>query len=216
MKNIVYLFLMFCIVGCNNKASENTTVEETSAQEYLLNAFPTVKMVEGPLHFYNIEDDIEESLGDSIVEKALSESLLEKIGFQTGDTKYETIMQYSLGDNYTACILNANESWYKQQSLLLYNNSKKVFEDVVSLSQFYGGDGGQIVIESWLYTEGEEYFLYQKESSHAMVLVDTSSEPEEFLSESSSLYKWKGNSFESIGMKDSVALAKRFELSWEW
>lgn len=216
MRNIVYLFLVLFIISCNNKASENLIVEEVSAQENLLNIFPIVKDANDSLHFYNIEDDIEKSLADSIVENGLPESLFGKIGFQTGDVKYEAMMQFPLDENHIGCVLNINESWYKQQSLLVFDKSQRTFEKVINLSQFYGGDGGQIVIESWLYKNKEQHYLYQKESSHAMIMTETSDEPEEFLSENSSLSLWNANDFEKMEMTDSVAMSKTFALSWEW
>ena len=216
MKNVMYLFLVLFIISCNKKASENPVVEEVSAQEHLLNIFPIVERRNDSLHFYNIADDIEKSLADSIVENGLPESLFEEIGFQTGGAKYEAMMQFPLDENHVGCVLNINESWYKQQSLLVFDNSQKVFEKVINLSQFYGGDGGQIVVESWLYQDKEQNYLYQKESSHAMVMTETSDEPEEFFSENSNLFLWNGKGFEKTEMADSVAMSKTFGLSWEW
>ena len=99
------------------------------------------------------------------------ETIIDAIEYGTGDAKYQAHQKFFLDENHLACIINGTESWFKNQSLLIFDKENKSFKDAMILSQFYGGDGGQIVTESWIYTENGKKHLYQIESSHFSLLT---------------------------------------------
>lgn len=185
--------------------------------EVFMQLFPTVDHDSSTVfHFYNIKDEIATPFSDSLLKTALSDGMIEAIEYGTGDAKHQAKQKFALDEKHLACIMNSTESWFMNQSLLIYAHEINNFKDVMTLSQFYGGDGGQIVTESWIYTKNDQKYLYQIESSHAMIMTDDSGEPKEMLDEHSQLYIWKEDVFAEIAQEDSLALAERFQLKWEW
>lgn len=184
--------------------------------EVLVELFPIADDTIEVFHFYNNQDEIENPLPDSLLKNALSEDIISEMEYGTGYAKYKTNIQIPLDEKYAACIMDGAESWYRNQSLLIYDKSVKAFKDIMTVSQFYGGDGGQIVTESWIYTENNKRYLYKIESSHAIMPTGDSDEIEEFLEQHGYLYIWNGGTFEKTAQEDSLALAKRFKMKWEW
>lgn len=214
MKNIIgFVFSITLLINCTPPSTSSTAILPS---ETLVQLFPVAHDSITTFHFYNSDEEIINPIADSIITSAISEDILEKIEYGTGDAMHQINQQFPLDEKYLGCIMDGTESWFRNQALLLYNQETKSFEDAIILSQFYGGDGGQIVTESWIYTENKKKFLYQKESSHAIIPSTDSDELVEMLDEHSQLYVWNGNIFKETIQQDSINLDKQFQMKWEW
>jgi hypothetical protein len=214
MKNQISFFFAVIILASCTPPTPSPVPHLPS--EVFMQLFPTANDSSTVFHFYNTKGEIATPLSDSLLRSALSDGMIEAIEYGTGDAKHQAKQKFELDENHLACIINSTESWFMNQSLLTYAHETNSFRDAMTVSQFYGGDGGQIVTESWIYTENDQKYLYQIESSHAMVIINDSGEMKEMLDEHSQLYIWNENVFAKIAQEDSLALAKRFQLKWEW
>ncbi|MGK0389126.1 MAG: hypothetical protein ACI94Y_001862 [Maribacter sp.] len=215
MKNqISFFFAVIILASCS---SPTPSPVPDLPSEVFMQLFPTADNDSSTVfHFYNTEDEIATPFTDSLLRTALSDGMIEAIEYGTGDAKHQAKQKFDLDEKHLACIINSTESWFINQSLLTYVHETNSFRDAMTISQFYGGDGGQIVTESWIYTDNDKKYLYQIESSHAMIMTDDSGEPEKVIEEHSQLYIWTENVFTKIAQEDSLALAQRFQLKWEW
>ncbi len=213
MRKIIYLSIILLSFNACTVPKQET--KRLSPSELLYSHFPEKIKLPDTLHFFNLEDEISNPIADSILSNGLDKSISEQLDYQTGMAKYDPLFQFPLDEENAACILNMNESWFKKQSLLVYNKNKKTFTNSLSLSEFYGGDGGQIAIESWIFSEVGKKILYQKESSH-YILIQEDGEPKEIVDKKSSVHNWDGNTFIKTEQKDSLALSESFKIKWEW
>ena len=64
--------------------------------------------------------------------------------------------------------------WFHHHSLLLYHTVENKFIDRITLAEWYGGDGGQTLIGSWVFDfdgDGDKDIL-QREVQHSMEPVE--------------------------------------------
>jgi CHAT domain-containing protein len=59
--------------------------------------------------------------------------------------------RFPLSDGFDACLVDLRQFWFKHQSLLVFDKNKNVFTDLVTVAEWYGGEGGQILTGSWLF-----------------------------------------------------------------
>ena len=66
------------------------------------------------MSWFNNEREVKTSMS--------KEDILEAMEYGTGDAKHQANQQFPLDEKHLACITNSTESWFKNQSLLIYNN----------------------------------------------------------------------------------------------
>jgi hypothetical protein len=124
---------------------------------------------------------------------------------------------FPLNKNYDAYLVDIGWNWFKHQSLLVYDKQKHVFTDRVTVSEWYGGDGGQVLTGSYLLdlnNDGQKDIV-QREIDHSMVMLDNG-EPQDRTTESASLLLWKEGRFEASPTTDTAGLVKRFPIESAW
>lgn len=124
---------------------------------------------------------------------------------------------FALNEDYDAYLVDIGWNWFKHQSLLVYDKQKHVFTDRVTLTEWYGGDGGQVLTGSYLLdVDGDgQKDIVQREIDHSMVMMEDG-EPKDNTAESASLLKWKDGHFVASPTIDTADLVKRFPIDTPW
>ncbi len=143
----------------------------------------------------------------NIIDYILDEELTNLVGLN----------RFPLSDEYEAYIIGATMSWYGNQSLLIVNKKYNYVTALIPVSQFYGGEGGQVLRNSWLFDyDGDgDKDLVIRDSAHAL-RVNEQGDEEETYDEYVSLYFWESKGFKPAAVNDSTALIQRFPVNWDW
>jgi hypothetical protein len=102
--------------------------------------------------------------------------------------------------------------WFKHHSLLLYDSRLQQFTQRVTLAEWYGGEGGQVLLGSWLfdYDGDKQKDIVRREIQHAMIMVTDS--VEERTNESAALLLWKDRKFVDAPLKDTLEAVRRYPI----
>lgn len=119
-------------------------------------------------------------------------------------------------DELEAYWVDIRQFWFQHQSLLLYDKRRQAFTGRVTVAEWYGGDGGQILTGSYLldYDSDGQKDLIRREIEHAM--IPGGEEPQELTHESALRLLWRDGRFVELPAGDSSLLVKRFPLRSPW
>lgn len=122
--------------------------------------------------------------------------------------------RFPLTDQADAYWVDVRMSWFQHQSLLVYDKTARAFTQRVTLAEWYGGDGGQVLTGSWLVDiDGDKHLdIVNRYIEHAMIPSgDTAIELND---QSAALWRWRQNRFEPASA-DTAALIRRYPIkSW--
>lgn len=124
--------------------------------------------------------------------------------------------RFPLTENVEAWLVEMHQHWFKNQSLFLFDKTKKAFTERQTVAEFYGGDGGQILTGSWLLdVDGDgRKDLVRREIEHWLLL--DGEEPRDTTTARAALLLWKNERFEPVQVQDSAALIRRFPIHSFW
>lgn len=156
--------------------------------------------------------------GDSIPNRlffsAIPRDLLASIDYIADSSQALVIgrQQFPLDDNFTACLVEIRQFWFQHHSLLVYNKKLQKFTDRITLAAWYGGDGGQQLIGSWLFDYDGDGFrdILRREIQHSMVPVDEGLE--ERTEQSAALFLWRNGIFVEGPLADTADIMERYPI----
>lgn len=207
-----FLLAAAILLACGKQADN----KPPRASDVLLQQFPLLEKMPDTLHFFTIQDDSTMlDIPDSVLVAALPDSIFDELHFETSEADFHPRFRFPLDALHDACVVYVDEFWFHRQSLLVFDKNKKRFVGAQELSQFFGGDGGQVSSESWMLPKQQGGLLYTKESWHTITL-DEGDEPLERIEENAHLEKWSGTGFVPVPLQDSLAMQLAFPMKWEW
>jgi len=213
--NILHYFLCLTVLGL--LASCHTPHRSQSPE--LLAYFQHLPLSD-TLHIEISNEDAktEVSIPNRLFFTIIPAALLEPIEY-LADSAQATVLgrqQFYLDDNISAYWVEIRQFWFQHHSLFLFDESKKAFTDRITVAEWYGGDGGQVLTGSWIFDfngDGKKDIV-RREIQHNMIPKDD--EPTEQVFESASILLWKNGRFEVTPLKDTAALVLRFPIRSFW
>lgn len=161
-----------------------------------------------------------DSIPFAIFSDEVADSLQQKIDYllEPAETRLRALGRFSINQQYEAYWVDLHLSWFSNQFLLLFDKKEQDFTKLVTVAEFYGGDGGQILRQSWgihLHSATQPSQIVIRDSEHAMIIEEGKEEPIEKYVESATLLEWQDNDFRELGIPDTLALIRRFPVQWE-
>jgi hypothetical protein len=127
------------------------------------------------------------------------------------------LQRFSLNERYDGCLVHLTQNWFKHQSVLLFDKQTQRFTDRFTVGEWYGGEGGQILIGSWLfdYNGDGSKDLVRRSIEHSMTPTPDGEAEEKFF-ESGELLLWQKDTWKKTTMKDSAVLVKNYPIRSVW
>ena len=187
----------------------------------LLNYFQPV--APGDTLRFEIAENDTARLGDTIPNAlfftVLGPDLLQEIDY-LADSAMATVLgkeRFVLDENCDACLVDIREFWFRNQSLLVYDKRKKAFTDRVTVAEWYGGDGGQVLTGSWMLDRNNDgrKDLVRREIQHTMV-PGADGDATSVEHESALQLVWKNGRFVEQPLSDTALTVKQFPIRSMW
>lgn len=126
------------------------------------------------------------------------------------------LQRIPLNDSTDVCLVDIRQAWFRHQSLLVYDKQRRDFAGRVTVAEFYGGDGGQLLTGTWMldYDGDGDKDLLRREISHG--LIPDGDEVKEYTDESALLLIWNGDRFIEQPVSDTALVVKRFPIRSVW
>ncbi|MDZ4680128.1 MAG: hypothetical protein SH848_17405 [Saprospiraceae bacterium] len=123
---------------------------------------------------------------------------------------------FPLESDVEAYWVEIRQFWFKHHSLLVYDKTHKIFTDRITIAEWYGGDGGQVLIGSWLFdVDGDEKTdILRRDIQHS--LVPDGETILERTEESAALLLWKNKQFTETPLPDTAAAVRRYPIRTLW
>lgn len=124
--------------------------------------------------------------------------------------------RFAINDSISVCWVEIRQFWFQHQSLLLYNAKQNAIVQRITVAEWYGGDGGQILIGSWLFDfddDGKKDIVV-REIQHAT--IPDGDNVLERQDASATLFLWSKNEFKITPVADMSELARRYPIQNPW
>jgi hypothetical protein len=126
---------------------------------------------------------------------------------------------FPLNDSIEAYWVEIRQYWFQHHSLFLYDKFRKKMVGRATLAEWYGGDGGQVLMGSWVFDfngDGRKDIV-RREIQHS--ILPDADEAQEYTEEKAFLLRWNNSQFEEtektslLQTKEGV---KRFPIRSVW
>ena len=113
--------------------------------------------------------------------------------------------------------MHLTQNWFKHQSVLLFDKQTQRFTERFTVGEWYGGEGGQVLIGSWLfdYNGDGNNDLVRRTIEHSMTPTPEGEAEEKFF-EFGELLLWNKNSWQKNTVNDSAVLVKNYPIRSAW
>lgn len=125
--------------------------------------------------------------------------------------------RFPINAGFDACLVDIRQFWFQHQSLLVYDKQNRRFTDRVTVAEWYGGDGGQVLTGSWMLDRNGDGAkdLVRREIQHAMI-PDAEGEFQDTTHESAMQLIWTGHGFAEQPLSDTALVVKQFPIRSFW
>jgi len=214
--------LCLCLAGLSLACTGCQSQEKPMPTDLLAYFRPTaaadtllfeVEHAEG--HTEAIGDTVPNALFFSILDSALRSEITYVA--DSAEAVVLALRRFPLNADVDACLVDIRQHWFQHQSLLLYDRRRRVFADRVTVAEWYGGEGGQVLTGSWLldYNGDGQKDLVRREIQHAL-RFDADGEAQDVLHESALLLLWREGRFVEQPMSDTSLIVKQFPIRSFW
>lgn len=122
---------------------------------------------------------------------------------------------FPLDAEHDAALLELQEGWFAFKYLLLFDKAANRYTQVTPVCEFYGGDGGQIRSESWLFLGYPPQLLTRfSERYLRMGTPEDPDEVQELFHETVQLKEWRGMDWQEAPVQDSIQWINDFPVKW--
>lgn len=148
----------------------------------------------------------------------IPQALLQEIDYLADSSEALVLGRYHfpLDNHMEGYWVEIRQFWFQHHSLLLYDKRRKSYTGRITLAEWYGGDGGQILTGSWVFDfdgDGDQDII-RREIQHNMVPDgDTILEQTE---ESAMLLLWENGRFKDTALQDTAEAVRRFRIRTLW
>lgn len=184
----------------------------------ILRHFPTAKLSDTT----HLELPDEAISGDTIPTSLFFRTLgplMQPVDYIVDSTSSTVValQRFSLNARYDGCLVHLTQNWFKHQSVLLFDKQTQRFTDRFTVGEWYGGEGGQVLIGSWLFDyDGDgNKDLVRRSIEHSMTPTPEGEAEEKFF-ESAELLLWNKNTWVKTTVKDSAVLVKNYPIRSVW
>jgi len=169
------------------------------------------------------DDEYAEAANDTIPNalffSVLDSALLAEIS-HVADSATAVVLarqRFPLTNEVEACLVDIRQFWFQHQSLLLFDRRKNAFTSRVTVAEWYGGDGGQVLTGSWLVDhDGDgQRDLVRREIQHTL-RPDDKGEAIDETHESAMLLAWREGRFVEQPLSDTMLVVKRYPIRSFW
>ncbi len=148
----------------------------------------------------------------------IPQELLQEIDYLADSSEAVVLgrFHFPLNKDVEAYWVEIRQFWFQHHSLLLYDSSRKQFIDRVTLAEWYGGDGGQSLIGSWVFDfDGDgQLDIVRREIQHSM--IPDGETVLERTEESAALWLWHGGRFQVTPVSDMTEMVRLFPILTFW
>lgn len=209
------IFLVIAVAGWFACARTSTP------DAVLAGSFP-VAALSDTLHLEFPEESAAANLGDTLPRTLFFQTLdtlllpIEYLADSSSCTAI-ALQRFELNSQYDACLVQINQFWFKHQSILLFDKAKQKFIQRITVAEWYGGDGGQILTGSWLfdYNQDGNKDLVRRMIEHSSMLNEEG-ELDERITESVELLLWQKDGWVNTPVKDSTVLIQKYPIRSFW
>jgi len=211
-----YLFpvALLCLLACRSPVKRT----ESPLLSYFQTATPA-----DTLRFEIAEDGADapiagDTIPNSLFFKTIDPVFLQEIDY-IADSAQALVLgrqRFPLNDSTDACLVDIRQFWFQHQSLLVYDKRSQSFTGRVTVAEWYGGDGGQVLTGSWMldYDGDGDKDLVRREIEHSS-RPDGDEVREDFY-ESALLLMWEAGRFVEQPVSDTALVVKRFPIRSVW
>lgn len=127
------------------------------------------------------------------------------------------LQRFPLNADVEACLVDIRQFWFQHRSLLLYDRRQQKFTARTTVAEWYGGDGGQVLVGSWLvdYNGDGHRDLVRREIQHALLLTEDG-DARDLVDESAVLLLWQKDRFVEQPLSDTASVVKQFPIRSFW
>jgi hypothetical protein len=148
--------------------------------------------------------------------EALDSFLLAQMVYPPDSTDMKVFGHWTLpiDEKHDGFLLEIHQFWFVFKYLLIFSKDTQKFVDLLPLGQFYGGEGGQVRIESWIFQPSDNVSpnILVRTSEHRLQITDDGLEDryEDWVHR----LQWNQGRFETITVPDSNQLIQAYPMEW--
>ena len=146
----------------------------------------------------------------------LDSTMLEKLDYAADsvDGTYMAGKRFSLDEQFEACMLHYQYSWFDFSFLLIHDKQANKLVDIWKVEEFYGGDGGQLIMESFIFQSATNVQWVKWESSHT--IIPEADSVRRIVEYESSWSKWDEGTFIPLEGISNETIRLKFPQEFEW